>query len=230
VDRRPTCLVRDLGLLDYAAALALQEDLVARRRAETVEDHLLLLEHPHVITKGSGAHEEHILLDEARQAAVGLTVHETTRGGDVTYHGPGQLVGYPILLLQAGERDAHAYLRRLEEVLIRTVGDWGLEAGRHPDYTGVWVEGEKVAAIGVRLSRWVTSHGFALNVHCDLDFFSAIVPCGIRDKGVTSLERLLGRAPRIDEVADRVRHHFGAVFDRRMLPVPRPAVAAGGKV
>jgi lipoyl(octanoyl) transferase len=209
----PSCSVRRLGRIDYPRALALQDDLVRRRIAGEVGDTLLLAEHPHVVTKGSGAHDEHILVDEAERTALGLAVFETTRGGDVTYHGPGQLVGYPILQLDEDRRDAHRYLRDLEEVLLRTLSSLGIEARRDEEYTGVWVNDEKIAAIGVRLTRWVTSHGFALNVDCDLRYFSTIVPCGIAEKGVTSLRALKVTAS-MEEVEERVVEHFGAVFGR----------------
>lgn len=207
-----TCVVRRLGRVEYPRALALQRDLVRARAAEEIADTLLLLEHPHVVTKGSGAHDTHILVDEAQQAALGLSIFETTRGGDVTYHGPGQLVGYPILRLADDRRDAHRYLRDLEEVLLRTLASLGVRGHRHDAYTGVWVGDAKVAAIGVRLSRWITSHGFALNVDPDLRYFSTIVPCGIVGKGVTSL-RQLGVQASMEEVQGRVVEHFGAVFE-----------------
>jgi len=219
----PQCETAYLGQIGYPQALRLQEKLVRLRRAGEIGDRLLLLEHPHVLTKGSSANDDHILVGVERQEQLGLEVYETGRGGDVTYHGPGQLVGYPILQLQPHERDAHAYLRRLEEVLIRTLGDWGLSAGRHPSYTGVWVEDAKVAAIGVRLSRWVTSHGFALNIDCDLTYFATIVPCGIADKRVTTMRELLGEAPSAAQVRRSVREHFSEVFQRELIALPGQA-------
>ena len=213
----PTCEYRALGRVEYEQAARMQEELVRRRRRGEICDQLLFLEHPHVITKGSGASEEHILVDAERRTRLGLTVHESGRGGDVTYHGPGQLVGYPILQLQREEQDAHRYLRRLEEVLIRLLDGWGIRAGRHPRYTGVWVGDAKVAAIGVRLSHWVTSHGFALNVNCDLKYFETIVPCGITGKRVSSLQdlglsSLDPKRVRLDLVSE-----FGRVFERQMV-------------
>jgi lipoyl(octanoyl) transferase len=208
-----SCLVRRLGHVEYPRALALQEDLVRRRAADEIADTLLLLEHPHVVTKGSGARDAHVLVDAAQQAKLGLSVLETTRGGDVTYHGPGQLVGYPILRLTDERRDAHRYLRDLEEVLLRTLASLGIEGHRDEQYTGVWVGDAKVAAIGVRLTRWITSHGFALNVDPDLRYFETIVPCGIVGKGVTSLRRL-GVSASMAQVEQHVVEHFGAVFDR----------------
>jgi len=208
--------VRRLGLVDYQAALDLQKDLVERRKQGLISDRLLLLEHPHVITLGARNHSSRANLLETPEslARQGVALFETGRGGDVTYHGPGQLVGYPILELPADRRDVHRYVRDLEEVLIQAVSDVGVAAARIPGLTGIWVGDEKLAAIGVRISRWVTSHGFALNVSTDLSRFGLIVPCGITDKGVTSLERLLGRPVLMDEVADRVAARFEAAFGR----------------
>lgn len=209
--------VRRLGLVPYGEGLALQERLVKERRAGSVGDVLLLLEHPHVITMGSSAHDSHVLLDDAERRLMGIELYETGRGGDVTYHGPGQLVGYPILDLKPDRQDLHRYVRDLEEVLIRMLATYGIEAGRKPGMSGAWVGDEKVAAIGVRVSSgWITSHGFALNVSSQLDFFDAIVPCGIREHGVTSMARLLGRSPVMEEVASRVADAFSAVFEREL--------------
>lgn len=213
----PPCHYRSLGRIGYEEAVRLQEELVRRRRRGEIPDQLLLLEHPHVLTKGSRASEEHILVDPAARERLHLTVHESGRGGDVTYHGPGQLVGYPILQLREGERDAHRYLRRLEEVLIRVLAKFQIQAGRHPSYTGVWVDDAKVAAIGVRLSHWVTSHGFALNVNCDLSFFETIVPCGIQNKRVSSLVELGLLDLNLERVTRALVPEFGAVFEREMV-------------
>jgi lipoyl(octanoyl) transferase len=208
-----TLQVRRLGSVSYGNGLALQEDLVGRRRAGEIPDQLLLLEHPHVITLGSSSHPEHVLADPARLAELEVEVHETGRGGDVTYHGPGQLVGYPILDLKPDRKDLHRYLRDLEEVLIRVVASYGVEARRASGMTGVWTEEGKVAAIGVRISSgWITSHGFALNVSTDLSFFGTIVPCGIQDRGVVSLEGLLGRPVEMTRVMDRAAQAFQEVF------------------
>jgi lipoyl(octanoyl) transferase len=197
--------VRRLGRVAYADALALQDDLVRRRRAGEIPDTLLLLEHPHVITLGSGSHPEHVLLDADERAARGIELFETGRGGDVTYHGPGQLVGYPILDLKPDRQDLHRYLRDLEEALILVLADFGLEGGRKDGLTGVWVEDRKLAAIGVRVSSgWITSHGFALNVATDLTYFGAIVPCGIRQHGVGSLSGELGRPVSLEEASASV--------------------------
>jgi lipoyl(octanoyl) transferase len=163
--------------------------------------------------RGDGG-RSHILAPPDALAARGIEVHETGRGGDITYHGPGQIVGYPIVDLKPDRCDVHKYVRDLEEVLIRTAADYGIDAGRVEGLTGVWVGDEKLAAIGVRIARWVTSHGFAFNVTTDLDGFRLIVPCGIADRGVTSLARLLARSPDVEEVQDRIAAHFCRVFDR----------------
>ena len=198
----------------YAEALELQRALVEDRRAGRVGDLLLLVQHPHVLTlgvRGDGG-RSHILASTETLAERGVSVYEAGRGGDITYHGPGQLVGYPVVDLKPDRCDVHRYVRDLEEVLIRTAAGYGVEAGRVEGLTGVWVGREKLAAIGVRISRWITSHGFALNVATDLDFFNLIVPCGIADRGVTSLERLLGRPVDPVEVEERVAKHFRLLF------------------
>ena len=215
-----------LGLIGYQAALDLQRDLVEQRKRGEIPDQLLLLEHPDVITLGvkTRGDRSHVLESQASLAAKGVSLFETGRGGDVTYHGPGQLVGYPIIDLKPDRCDVHRYVRDLEEVLIETVSGFGISAGRVAGLTGIWVGPEndkaKLAAIGVRISRWVTSHGFALNVSTDLSRFGLIVPCGITDKGVTSMEALLGRRVPMDEVADAVERAFAAVFDRRQTTCP----------
>ena len=206
--------VRRLGRMPYVEALALQRDLVEERRAGRIGDLLLLVEHPHVLTlgvRGDGG-RSHILAPTETLTALEVTVHEAGRGGDITYHGPGQLVGYPIIDLKPDRCDVHRYVRDLEEVLIRVAADHGIEAGRVAGLTGVWVGGEKLAAIGVRIARWITSHGFALNVSTDLDFFKLIVPCGIGDRGVTSLAAQLGRPLDWRAVEDQVVDHFTEVF------------------
>jgi lipoyl(octanoyl) transferase len=199
----------------YADALTLQRTLVEDRREGRIEDVLLLVEHPHVLTlgvRGDGG-RSHILVTPEALASRGVDVHETGRGGDITYHGPGQIVGYPIIDLNPDRRDVHRYMRDLEDVLMRTAGDYGVDATRVEGLTGVWVGREKLAAIGVRIARWITSHGFAFNVTTDLDYFDLIVPCGIVDRGVTSLARLLGRPVDRGEVEDRIAAHFRDVFE-----------------
>ncbi len=216
-DRGPTFIVRRLGTVGYQAALDLQTRLVEERKQGLIPDQLLLLEHPAVITLGARNHNSRSnVLESAESLALkGVALFESGRGGDVTYHGPGQLVGYPIMELPRDRRDVHRYVRDLEEVLLQAVSDFGITASRIPGLTGIWVEDSKLAAIGVRISRWVTSHGFALNVSTDLSNFGLIVPCGISDKGVTSMERLLGRPVPMDEVADSVVRRFALVFGGR---------------
>jgi lipoyl(octanoyl) transferase len=213
-------VVRNLGTLDYQSALDLQRELVEQRKRGEIPDQLLLLEHPDVITLGvkNRSDRSNVLESDAALAAKGIALFETGRGGDVTYHGPGQLVGYPIIDLKPDRCDVHRYVRDLEEVLIRAVSDFGIDAGRVAGLTGIWVGAQgstgKLAAIGVRISRWVTSHGFALNVATDLSRFGLIVPCGIADKGVTSMEALLGRRVPMDEVRAAVTSRFGEIFGR----------------
>jgi lipoyl(octanoyl) transferase len=208
--------VRRLGQVPYEEALELQAALVEQRRRDEIPDQLLLLEHPHVVTLGvrTADARAHIVAPPEALAGRGVTVHETGRGGDVTYHGPGQLVGYPILALEEGRRDLHRYVRDIEETLIRALGTFGIAGERVAGLTGVWADREKVAAIGVRVSRWITSHGFALNVTTDLDYFGLIVPCGIADRGVTSMARLLGRPVEMAEVESAVAGAFCEVFGR----------------
>ena len=205
--------VRRLGLVSYADGLELQRGLVEDRKAGRIADTLLLLQHPHVLTIGVKKDgRQHILAAPERLAALGVEVFETGRGGDVTYHGPGQLVGYPIIDLNPDRRDVHRYVRDLEAVMIGVCGDYGLAAERVKGMSGAWLGDAKIGAIGVRISRWVTSHGFAFNVTTDLDFFNLIVPCGIADRGVTSLAVQLGRAVPLPEVEDAFIRHFSAVF------------------
>jgi lipoyl(octanoyl) transferase len=199
--------------LPYAEGLQIQELLVAERQAGRIIDVLLMLEHDPVFTMGRNARAENVLVSAEALRERGFEIFETGRGGDVTYHGPGQVVGYPILELPADRRDVHRYVRDLEDVMIRACADYGITAARIAGKTGAWVGHEKVGAIGVRIARWVTSHGFALNVSNDLDPFALIVPCGIRDHGVTSLSRLLGRDVPPDEVAVGLSRHVADVFD-----------------
>lgn len=202
-----------LGRVPYAEGLDLQAALVAQRRSGEIGDTLLLLEHPHVLTLGTGSHAEHVLVGAEERAALGIELYESGRGGDVTYHGPGQLVGYPILDLKPDRCDLHRYLRDLEASLILALGDLGLTAERREGLTGVWVGERKLAAIGVRVSSgWITSHGFALNVSTDLSFFDAIVPCGIREYGVGSVEGELGRGVPDGVVQAAIEGGFRRVF------------------
>jgi lipoyl(octanoyl) transferase len=210
--------IRRLGVVPYADGLALQSGIVEDRQHNRVDDVLLLLEHPHVITlgvRGDGG-RSHILASPDQLAQLGIDIHETGRGGDVTYHGPGQIVGYPILDLKPDRCDVHAYVRDLEQVLIVAIAAFGVNGTRVDGLSGVWVgepgREDKVAAIGVRISRWITSHGFALNVSTNLDHFGLIVPCGIVGRGVTSIERLLGRSVPMSDVEDAVVDGMRRVF------------------
>jgi len=212
--------VRRLGLVPYASALELQKVLVEDRRHGRIPDTLLLLEHPHVITLGVklAAARTHIVATPDTLAALGVDVIETGRGGDVTYHGPGQLVAYPIIDLKPDRQDVHRYVRDLEDVMARVCAGYGVAASRINGLSGTWVGDRKIGAIGVRISRWITSHGLAFNVSSDLSYFDLIVPCGIDDKGVTSLSRETGRPMDTDEVADALVRSFADVFERLPLP------------
>jgi lipoyl(octanoyl) transferase len=209
--------------MDYGAALELQQRLVGERKQGLIADQLLLLEHPHVITLGRNGHMENLLAGDEVLRRAGISFYPTDRGGDVTYHGPGQLVGYPIVDLREWSRDVGAYVRALEQAIIDTLADFGIAAGRVPKLTGVWVGDQKIAAIGVHISRWVTSHGFALNVTTDLSYFQYIVPCGLT-KPVTSMARL-GATADLQEVSRSLAAHFGQVFDCEML-LEDPLLAA----
>ena len=210
--------VKRLGVVSYGDALQIQTQLVEDRRAGRIPDTFLLLQHPHVITLGVHGGREHIVATPARLEQLGVEVFDTGRGGDVTYHGPGQIVGYPIMDLRPDRCDVHRYVRDLEEVMIRVTADHGHQAGRIKGLTGAWVGSEKIGAFGVRISRWISSHGFAYNVSTDLVFFRLIVPCGITDRGVTSIERLTGRPPSIAEVEESFVRHFCEVFDAAAVP------------
>lgn len=232
--------VRHLGVVAYPEALALQRALVEERRAGAMPDVLLLLQHPPVITlgvKGDGG-RSHVMASPAALAAAGIEVHDAGRGGDVTWHGPGQVVGYPILDLRPDRCDVHRYVRDLEEVMIRVCAEYGVAAGRVPGLTGAWVGDAKIGAVGVRISRWITSHGFAFNVDPDLRHFGLIVPCGIAGRGVTSLAAMTGTRVDIDAVEGAIERHFRIVFDRLGGPaageppsstVPSPGNSHGGR-
>ena len=209
-------VVRLPGLTPYLPMWERQRALSAARQEQRICDQLLLLEHSHVYTNGRGGRREHLLVDEATLVRLGANYLEVDRGGDLTYHGPGQLVGYAVIDLNAAGLGVRTYVRGLEQVLIRTVAHFGVEANIVPGYTGVWVGDEKLAAIGVRVSRGVTSHGFALNVDPDLSYFGSIVPCGIADRGVTSLARLLGRHVPVAEAAAVCAEAFAEVFDSEL--------------
>ena len=239
------CWIVDLGFIGYEEAYALQKRVVAARKADAIGDVLLLCEHPHVITLGRSGKRENLLASDRVLAQKGVEFHTTNRGGDITYHGPGQIVGYPVIQLSAIRRDVVWYVRMLEEVMIRTCADFGVAAGREEGKTGAWIgpaqpqnaeekkdapqgtqssrslqkaeavgAAEKIGAIGVHISRWVTSHGFAFNVATDLRYFDLIVPCGIAERKATSLEKVLGRAVGRNEAAPRIVERFGEVFGR----------------
>ena len=222
----PPLIVRRLGLVPYGEALPMQRALVEERRAGRVPDLLLLLQHPAVITlgvKGDGG-RSNIVATPSRLGELGIETSETGRGGDVTYHGPGQIVGYPILDLRPDRCDVHRYVRDLEEVMIRVAADYGVTAGRVAGLTGAWVGNEKIGAIGVRISRWITSHGFAFNVSTNLEHFQLIVPCGIAGRGVTSLDKATGRRIPPGDVEDRVVARFAEVFERAAADAVRDRV------
>ena len=214
----PPLLICDLGIHTWDAAFELQQRLVSARKPGAIDDVLLLCEHPHVITLGRNASQKNLLASEHVLRQKGVELRETNRGGDITYHGPGQMVGYPILNLDRIRRDVHWYVRTLEEAMIRASADFGVAAYRIPGKTGTWVQlsgdiqEEKLAAIGVHISRWITSHGFAYNVCTDLRFFDLIIPCGIADRKATSLEKLLHRNVSLDEVKPRLIHHLAELF------------------
>ena len=220
-------LTAQLGTVPYVEGLELQRDLARRRiTGEIDEDLLLLLEHPPVVTLGRTAKEAHIVSSPERLRARGVEVHEVERGGDVTFHGPGQLVGYPILDLKRHRQDLHWYLRQVEEALIVALGAVGIDAERHSGYTGVWTKGRKIASIGVHARDWVTWHGFALNVTTDLSYFELIVPCGIPQVQMTSVARELGREIAVGEMSDVVSRAFGQVFALEPRAISREMLEA----
>jgi len=216
------CLVVRTGRIDYLVAWELQKQLVQARASGAVADMLLLVEHPPTYTTGRGGDDRNALFDEETLRRLGAVFYHSDRGGDITFHGPGQLVAYPIIDLKGWNRDVHAYCRSLEAVIISTLADFGISGGRIQGATGVWVGSEKIAAIGVRVSRWVTSHGFALNVEPDLSYFRHIIPCGIRDKGITSMARLLETSVDREAVTRSVVQHFAQEFRRDPTEVTPP--------
>jgi lipoyl(octanoyl) transferase len=232
-----SCSIIDVGLIGYAKAWELQKRLVAARKSGSIEDVLLLCEHPHVITLGRNGKREHLLASEQVLRQKGVEFHSSDRGGDITYHGPGQLVGYPILNLSAIRKDVVWYVRMLEEVMIRATAEFGIRSERVTGKTGIWVRGasdsnvpsvteEKLGAIGVHLSRWVTSHGFAYNMSTDLRYFDLIVPCGIAGRKATSLEKILGRSVTRKEVVQPMVRNFGEVFGLEMRETSREDLLA----
>lgn len=229
VSRQMICHVELPGVVSYEDGLRLQHDRVVARKAGDIPDTLILLEHPPVYTLGRNAKRENILFSPERVGQLGAELFETDRGGDVTFHGPGQLVGYPIFDLTQHRRDLAWYMNSLEEVFIRVAEEFGIRAGRTEGARGVWVGNDKLVAMGVHVSRWVTSHGFAFNVNTDLRFFDWIVPCGLHGKGVTSLEKLLGRRVPMEMVTGCVIRHFGSVFGMEMKRPETPPVQSGWK-
>ncbi|HEX6791682.1 MAG TPA: lipoyl(octanoyl) transferase LipB [Candidatus Krumholzibacteria bacterium] len=213
---RTVCRAIDLGRMDYDTAFALQKREVERLQRDEGDDVLLFVEHPHVITIGRNASGSALVADRRLIEARGARVVATDRGGDVTYHGPGQLVGYPIIRIEASRRDIRRYVHDLESVLIATLGDFGVEGARHPVHRGVWVGEKKIASLGIRISRWVTMHGFALNVSTDLSFFTLMNPCGIAGCTMTSMEKELAGTVAMAAVRERATVHFGRVFEREM--------------
>jgi lipoyl(octanoyl) transferase len=235
-----TCLIVDLGFIGYTDAFELQKRIVAARKADAIGDVLLLCEHPHVITLGRSGKRENLLASDHVLAQKGVEFHATNRGGDITYHGPGQIVGYPVIRLSEIRRDVVWYVRMLEEVMIRACADFGIVARREEGKTGAWIDpaasavgpsagaasAEKIGAIGVHISRWVTSHGFAFNVATNLRYFELIVPCGIAERKATSLEKVLGRAVKRNEAAPKLVEHFGEVFGREPRHTTREELLA----
>lgn len=203
----------DLGFIDYKEAWDLQYVIHSSIVSNKAEDHLFLLEHPNTYTMGKTANKSNLIGDEKYLKDKNISVYEIDRGGDITYHGPGQIVGYPILNLSNWKQDTHKYLRALEEVIINVCKDFGLDCERHPDFTGVWINNKKIAAIGIRVSRWVTMHGFAFNINTDLSLFEGIIPCGINDKKVTSLQNETGKEQNILEVKKLLLKHFKETFN-----------------
>jgi lipoyl(octanoyl) transferase len=226
----PPLLIIDLGLISYTDAYALQQRLVAARKANVIDDVLLFCEHPHVITLGRNANRSNLLASENVLRQKNVELHATNRGGDITYHGPGQIVGYPILDLDKLKRDVGWYVRTLEEAMIRASADFGVTAYRVAGKTGIWVQAspseEKLAAIGVHISRWVTSHGFAYNVSTDLRYFDLIIPCGIADRKATSIEKLLQRSVALEEVKPRLAHPLATLLSLEPLPMTREDLVA----
>lgn len=215
----------DLNVIDYAEAWNLQKEFFEQRRKNECNDFLFILEHPHTYTLGKTADKENLISNESYLKENNISVFEIDRGGDITYHGPGQIVGYPIIDLENWKKDTHKYLRALEEVLILTCFDYGINAERNSEYTGVWIENRKIAAIGIKVSRWITMHGFAFNVNTKLSLFNGIIPCGIKEKEVTSLQKELGKEILISEAKEKILNNFKKVFEyEKVFPVLKSEV------
>jgi len=216
----------NLETIDYKEAWNLQKQIFEQRYKDEIDDTLLLLEHPHTYTLGKTAHRENLIGNDEFLAKNNVSVYEIDRGGDITYHGPGQIVGYPIINLNNWQRDTHKYLRALEEVIIKTCENYNLSAKCVPGFTGVWIDDRKIAAIGVKISRWITMHGFAFNVNTDLSLFNGIIPCGIKDKAVTSLQKELGKEIELNEVKEKLLFHFKGVFNYdEIVRMAKPVVS-----
>ncbi|MCF6270597.1 MAG: lipoyl(octanoyl) transferase LipB [Melioribacteraceae bacterium] len=202
----------DLGLIDYQKAWDLQHNLFEKRLSNKIDDTLLLLEHPHTYTFGKSSDKSNLLFDDTELERRNISLYDIDRGGDITYHGPGQIVGYAILDLNKWEKDTHKYLRTLEEVIIQTLSEFGIEAARDENHTGVWVKDKKICAIGIKVSRWISMHGFALNVNTDIDYFNGIIPCGIEDKGVASIKNELKMNININLIKNSLINNFSKIF------------------
>lgn len=212
----------DLETIDYKDAWDLQKNLFSSRYQKAIDDTLLLLEHPHTYTLGKTANRNNLIAENNFLNQNKISVYDIDRGGDITYHGPGQIVGYPIIDLTSWKKDTHKYLRALEEVIIKTCAEYNIIAGRDKDFTGVWVDEKKIAAIGIKVNRWITMHGFAFNVNTDLTLFNGIIPCGIKDKGVTSLQNELGKTIDLNEVKSIILKNFTEVFEYSRVDIKNP--------
>jgi len=210
-------IICDLGLIDYKEAWDLQLRIHEKRRFGNIKDVFFLCEHPHTYTLGKIAEKQNLLYSEAELNQKGISVFEIDRGGDITYHGPGQIVGYAIINLEEWKKDTHLYLRSLEEVLIKTCKDYKIKSGRNDNYTGVWIKNRKICAIGIKVSRWITMHGFAFNVNTDLSLFNGIIPCGIQDKKVTSLNNEIGKEINLLRTKEKIINNFKEVFDYKLI-------------
>lgn len=203
----------DLGFVDYKKTWDFQKELLNERKNNLIDDTLLLLEHPHTYTLGKTANKNNLIGSEDFLSKKSISIFEIDRGGDITYHGPGQLVGYPIINLTDWQQDTHKYLRALEEAIIKTIAEFGITGERNDKFTGVWINERKIAAIGIKVSRWITMHGFALNCNTDLSFYDGIIPCGIKDKAVTSIEKEIGQKISMNDLKEKFVKHFVEVFN-----------------
>ena len=203
----------DLGLIDYKDAWDLQKSVHQLRVENKIDDVLLLLEHPHTYTLGKTTDKKNLVSEKKYLDENKISVYDIDRGGDITYHGPGQIVGYPIISLTNWQQDTHKYLRAIEEVILKVCAEYDLQGSRVEKYTGVWLDDRKICAIGIKVSRWITMHGFAFNVNTDLKYFSGIIPCGITDKDVTSLNRELQKEIPLNGVKEKIIHHFDVIFN-----------------